>query len=99
MNSPLNFVFKAILVVTLGTMVGYYFPDLTTSSFIVALCAVMATKYLTNFNWVGTVFLFIILAGYQNTGGSVPTYVLGRCVMGAFLSQILVYTDQYVSKK
>ena len=88
-------VLRASVVVSLITMVGYYFPDLTISGFIVSVCAVIATKHLTNFNWFGTVIAFIFIAGSQNTGGHIPTYVFGRCLVGSLIAFLLVQQDKY----
>ena len=94
----IKIVLRASLVVTLITMVGYYFPDLTISGFIVSVCAVIATKHLTNFNWFGTVIAFIFIAGSQNTGGHVPTYFLGRCFVGVLMAFLLVQQAKHDAK-
>ena len=92
-NRELMIVLRAILVVTLGTIVGHYFPDLTISSFIIYVCAAIATKNLTNFNWWGAVLLFIALAGIQNTGGDIPTFLVGRCLIGSIMAVSLNQQD------
>jgi len=91
----IKIVLRASLVLTLITMVGYYFPDLTISGFIVYVCTVIATKHLTKFNWFGTVIAFILIAGSQNTGGHIPTCVFGRCLVGSLIAFLLVQQDKY----
>ena len=73
--------FKAVLVVLIGTMAGHYFRDLDGPNVLASACAVLAIKYLSSFNWVWTILTYIFIAGMKNTGGHVPTFIVGRCII------------------
>ena len=85
----LKIIWSASLAVTLGTLVGFYFPDGYMPDLVVGICAVIAIKHLTSFPWYSAVFLFFIIAGFQNTGGSVPTYILGRSLLAIFITSFM----------
>lgn len=85
--------FRGALTVTLGTLVGYYWPDLDPPGAVVSVCACLAIKQLTGFNWAGVIIAFIAIAGTMNTGGNVPTYLIGRSILTAIITYAILYSD------
>lgn len=82
--------FRSALAVTLGTLVGYYWPDLNMQGAVVSICACLAIKQLTSFNWAGVVLTFIFTAGTMNTGGHLPTYLIGRSILTGLVAVAIV---------
>ena len=72
---------KAALLVSIGTLIGYYFPDLTPKALVVWVPGYLAVKYLSSFHWFGAILAFIFTAGIQNTGGHVPAFVFGKSLV------------------
>ena len=78
-------ILRASTAVALGTIVGYFFPDLNGLAIPIWIAALLATKYLTSFHWIGALLAFIFLAGTQNQGNS-ALYFAGRCLISAAFS-------------
>jgi len=96
----IKIVLRAALVVTIMTMLVYYFPNLTFPNSIVFLCALLATKYLTNFMWLGAIGAFIFAGG---SGGdpsdtNILVYILAKSLVCWFMAICMVRQDLYDSE-
>lgn len=85
-----SLLFRGELTVTLGTLVGYYWPGLNLPGAVVSICACLVIKQLTNFNWVGVVLTFIFTAGTMNTGGHLPAYLIGRSILTGLVTAAII---------
>lgn len=85
-----SLLFRGALTVTLGTLVGYYWPDLNLPGAVVSICACLAIKQLTSFSWAGVVLTFILTAGTMNTGGHLPTYLIGRSILTGLVTAAII---------
>ena len=96
----IKIVLRAVLVVSFVTMLSHYFPALTFPSFIAFLCALLATKYLTNFIWLGAI-IAVIFAG--SSGGDysdtkILGYILAKSLVSWFMAFCMVRQDLYDSE-
>ena len=88
---------KAVLVVLIGTFIGYYFPDLTPKSLVVSVSGYLAIKYLSSFHWFGAFVTLIFSAGHVfradegGTEGDVLVFMVGRSILTFIVFWFMAY--------